>query len=166
MSSVPVSSLVPIIAAAIVPLGGRRPGPRRRARALLAVITGAIVLAAGIACSAFLTQLLSAPVRHGYLNGIALIVIIGQLPKLFGFSVDADGLLAEFCAFAEGVAGGETNPTALAIGLVLLAVSDLLQAAALNPFPGSSSRRRLDLGVGAVLDRDPDPDRRHRRRFP
>ena len=54
-----------------------------------------IVIAAGIARLGFLTALLSAPVRVGYLNGIALIVIVGQLPKLFGFSVDADGLVAE-----------------------------------------------------------------------
>jgi len=118
----PDSSLVPIIAAAIVPLAA---GDQDRAvalAALLAVITGVVVLAAGIARLGFLTQLLSAPVRHGYLNGIALIVIVGQLPKLFGFSVDADGLPAEMRAFAEGVAGGETNPTALAIGLICLAI--------------------------------------------
>ncbi len=90
--------------------------------ALLAVITGVIVIAAGIARLGFLTALLSAPVRVGYLNGIALIVIVGQLPKLFGFSVDADGLVAETAAFVEGLIDGETIPVALAIGVVSLAV--------------------------------------------
>ena len=40
-----------------------------------------IVIAAGVARLGFLTALLSAPVRVGYLNGIALIVIVGQLPE-------------------------------------------------------------------------------------
>ena len=89
----PDSSLVPLIAAAIIPLSG---GDQERSvtlAALLAVIVGVVVVTAGIARLGFLTDLLSAPVRVGYLNGIALIVIVGQLPKLFGFSVDADGLV-------------------------------------------------------------------------
>ena len=39
----------------------------------------------------FVTELLSKPIRYGYMNGIALTVLISQLPKLFGFSVDAHG---------------------------------------------------------------------------
>lgn len=118
----PDSSLVPLIAAAIIPLSG---GDQDRAvtlAALLAVIVGVVVVTAGIARLGFLTDLLSAPVRVGYLNGIALIVIVGQLPKLFGFSVDADGLVPEAQAFVEGVAAGDTVPIALAIGLACLAI--------------------------------------------
>jgi hypothetical protein len=37
----------------------------------------------------FVTELLSKPIRYGYMNGIALTVLISQLPKLFGFSIDA-----------------------------------------------------------------------------
>ena len=62
----------------------------------------------------FITDLLSKPVRYGYVNGIALTVIVGQLPKLFGFSIDATGLIAEARAFVDGVRDGETNETALA----------------------------------------------------
>jgi high affinity sulfate transporter 1 len=118
----PDSSLAPITAAAIVPLAA---GDQARAvglGALLAMLVGAMVLAAGIARIGFLTDLLSAPVRHGYLNGIALIVIVGQLPKLFGFSTDGESLIGEVQAFAQGLAEGLTNPTALAIGLACLAV--------------------------------------------
>ena len=83
------------------PAVGWRPDRAVTLAALLAVIVGVVVVTAGIARLGFLTDLLSAPVRVGYLNGIALIVIVGQLPKLFGFSVDADGLVDEARAFVD-----------------------------------------------------------------
>jgi high affinity sulfate transporter 1 len=61
-------------------------------------------------------------VRYGYMNGIALTVLVGQLPKLFGFSVDADDLVQEVIRFLDGVANGETNAVALVIGLASLVV--------------------------------------------
>ena len=54
----------------------------------------------------------------GYMNGLALTILVGQLPKLFGFSVDADGFIAELKGFVTGVADGETVPAALAVGVV------------------------------------------------
>jgi high affinity sulfate transporter 1 len=76
---------------------------------------------AGLARFGFITDVLSKPVRYGYMNGIALVVIVSQLPKLFGFSVDADGLIATARAFVDGVHNGETNRTALVIGVAGLA---------------------------------------------
>jgi MFS superfamily sulfate permease-like transporter len=61
------------------------------------------------------------------MNGLALTIIVGQLPKLFGFSVDADGLIAELQGFVHGVAAGETVPAALAVGCFALAVILVLQ---------------------------------------
>jgi high affinity sulfate transporter 1 len=118
----PDSSLAALIAATILPLAG---GDSATAVALaggLAVIAGLFSLGAGLAKLGFVTDLLSTPIRYGYLNGIALTVLIGQLPKLFGFSVDADGLLAETLAFAEGVMTGLTNPADLVIGLACIGV--------------------------------------------
>src|SRR5207344_1103708 len=86
----PDSLLLLIIAAPIIPPAA---GDQARATvlsALLAVIVGGLVIAAGLARLGFLTALLSAPVRHGYLNGIALIVIVSQLPRLFGFTTTGD----------------------------------------------------------------------------
>ena len=65
----------------------------------------------------FVADLLSKPTRIGYMNGLALTIVIGQLPKLFGFSIDADGLIDEFVGFVQGVADGETVSAALAIGV-------------------------------------------------
>ena len=116
----PDSSLIPIIAAAVVPLAAGDDARKVTLAALLALIVGIVVAAAGLARLGFLTDLLSAPVRIGYLNGIAIIVGIGQLPKLFGFSVSGDSMVEEARAFVEGVVNGETVTAALAIGIASL----------------------------------------------
>jgi high affinity sulfate transporter 1 len=118
----PDSALLPIIAAAIVPLAAGDSARAVTLAALLAVIVGIVVLAAGIARLGFLTDLLSAPVRTGYLNGIALIVIVSQAPKLFGFSTEGDSVVERIGSFAISVRDGETNGVALAIGVACLAI--------------------------------------------
>ena len=55
----------------------------------------------------FITELLSKPIRYGYMNGIALTVLISQLPKFFGFSIDGDGPLRELWAIGGEIVGGE-----------------------------------------------------------
>ena len=116
----PDSSLLPIIAAAIVPLAAGDDARKVALAALLSVIVGIVVIAAGLARLGFLTDLLSAPVRIGYLNGIAIIVGISQLPKLFGFGAEGDSMLAEARSFVENVRDGETVPAALGIGVASL----------------------------------------------
>ena len=64
----------------------------------------------GIARLGFVADLLSKPTMIGYMNGLALTILVGQLPKLFGFSVDADGFIDELTGFVKGVADGETVP--------------------------------------------------------
>ena len=78
------------------------------------------MLAGGLARFGFVTELLSMPVRLGYLMGIAVTVIVAQLPKLFGFSVDAESLIPGVRDFVAGL--DETNATALAIGVGSLAL--------------------------------------------
>jgi len=118
----PDSSLVPIIAAAIVPLAAGDEGRAVTLSALLAFVVGVIVVGAGLARLGFLTALLSAPVRHGYLNGIALIVVVSQLPGLFGFSSSGGTLLQRTQSFVTGIRDGDTNTVSLAIGLACLVV--------------------------------------------
>ncbi len=92
----PDSSLAPLIAAAVLPLAAV--GDPESALALagvLAVLVGAILIVGGFLNLGFVTELLSKPIRVGYLNAIALIVVVGQLPKLLGFPVDASGLIDE-----------------------------------------------------------------------
>src|SRR6187551_2056958 len=102
----PDSSLGPMIAATILPLAA---GDQTQAIALagmLALLVGLINVAAGLGKLGFVADLLSSPVRTGYLAGLAVVIVIGQLPKLFGFSTDAEGLIAEADAFLRGVADG------------------------------------------------------------
>ncbi len=116
----PDSSLSPMIAATILPLAA---GSQEMAIALagmLALMVGLITVGAGLAKLGFVADLLSNPVRTGYLAGLAIVILVSQLPKLFGFSTDADGLVGETIAFIQDL--GMTNPWALAVGLVSLAI--------------------------------------------
>ena len=120
----PDSSLGPMIAACIIPLVAANgdPGKAVAYASILALMVGAITVLAGVFKLGFVADLLSKPTQIGYMNGLALTIVIGQLPKLFGFSVDADGLIDEFVGFVQGVADGETVSAALAIGVGSLAL--------------------------------------------
>jgi high affinity sulfate transporter 1 len=118
----PDSSLAPLIAAAILPLAAGSDAQAVALAAMLAVLSGLLCMLAGLARFGFIADLLSKPVRYGYMNGIALTVLLSQLPKLLGFSVDADGVIPETRALVQGVAEGETNTAALLIGVACLLV--------------------------------------------
>ena len=112
----PDSAVSPLVAAAIVPLAASGDSSARIALAgLLAILVGALMLAGGLTRFGFVTELLSMPVRVGYLMGIAVTVIVAQLPKLFGFSVKSETLIPALRGFVAGL--DQTNATALAIGV-------------------------------------------------
>ncbi len=117
----PDSSLAPLIAAAVLPLAVAGQASVELA-AFLALLVGAICIGTGVARLGNVTELLSKPVRVGYINGIALFVLVSQLPKLFGFSTDADGFLPEVAAFLDALLDGATEPASLALGAASLAV--------------------------------------------
>jgi high affinity sulfate transporter 1 len=120
----PDSSLGPMIAATILPLIVAK-GDAKRAVALaslLAIMVAAIMIVAGVAKLGFIADLISKPTMIGYLNGLALTILIGQLPKLFGFKVDAEGLIGEFIAFVKGLANGEAVAAAAAVGIAGIVV--------------------------------------------
>ncbi|HEU5203695.1 MAG TPA: SulP family inorganic anion transporter, partial [Candidatus Limnocylindrales bacterium] len=112
----PDSALAAVILATVAPLSG---GDARRAVALagaMALVSGAVCVIAGLARLGFVTELLSKPIRYGYMNGIALTVLLSQTPKLLGFSIDSTGPLRDLWAIARGIVDGKTNLVALAIG--------------------------------------------------
>ncbi len=118
----PDSSLVALILGVVLPLSAGSPQRALALAGMMAVVSGALCLLAGVARLGFITELLSKPIRYGYMNGIALTVLVSQMPSLFGITVEASGLLDGARAFAAAVWDGETNPSALAIGVGTLAV--------------------------------------------
>jgi high affinity sulfate transporter 1 len=112
----PDSALAGLVVVTVLPLAGGD-GPRAVALAsALALLSGALCLAAGLARFGFITDLLSKPIRYGYLNGIALTVLVGQMPKVLGFSAAGDNLPAEVQALVSGIAAGRTNRMACLVG--------------------------------------------------
>src|SRR3954465_404425 len=125
----PDSSLRPMIAATIVPLIAANGDPARAVAlaSMLALIVGVIMVVGGMARLGFVADLLSKPTMIGYMNGLAITILVGQLPKLFGFSTDANGLVDETRAFVDGVRDGETVGAARGAGLFGLATIMILQ---------------------------------------
>jgi len=131
----PDSSLAPIIAAAILPLALGDPSRAVALAGLLAIMVGALLIVGGLVRLGFVTDLLSKPIRVGYLNAIAVIVIVSQLPKLLGFSVEAPSLWRGAVATGEGIVGGSVDPVAAAFGIGSLLVIFALKALRF-PVPG------------------------------
>jgi len=125
----PDSSLGPMIAATIIPIVAANGDPQRAVAlaSMLALLVGVMTVLAGVAKLGFVADLLSKPTQIGYMNGLALTILVGQLPKLFGFSVDADGFIPEAVGFANGLADGDAVAAALAVGLLGLVLIAGLQ---------------------------------------
>ncbi len=118
----PDSSLAALILAVVLPLAAGDSGHAVAVASLLAVVSGVVCISAGVLRLGFITELLSKPIRYGYMNGIALTVLISQLPKVFGVSVGSSGPLVTVWQLAGAVAAGQTNWTTFAIGAGALAV--------------------------------------------
>jgi high affinity sulfate transporter 1 len=125
----PDSSLGPMIAATILPLAGADGDPKRAIAlaSMLAILVAAIMIAGAVAKLGFIADLISKPTMIGYMNGLALTILVGQLPKLFGFKVDAEGLIGEITGFVKGLAHGEAVPAAAMVGIAGIALILVLQ---------------------------------------
>ena len=123
----PDSALAAVILGVVFPLSGGDPVRAATLAAMMAIVSGTVCILAGIARLGFVTELLSKPIRYGYMNGIALTVLISQLPKFFGFSIESEGPLRSLWAIAGAILEGRTNWVAFGIGLGTLMVILLLQ---------------------------------------
>src|SRR4051812_23450681 len=99
----PDSSVSPLIFAAIAPLVVVTADPDKAIElaGMMAVLVGVLLLGIGVARLGFVADLLSKEVQVGYMNGLAITIIVSQLPKLCGFSTDADGFVDELHAFVN-----------------------------------------------------------------
>jgi high affinity sulfate transporter 1 len=123
----PDSALAPLILTVVLPLSAGEPKRAVALSGMMAIVSGAVCVAAGLARLGFITELLSKPIRYGYMNGIALTVLLSQVPKLFGFSVTAKGPLRQAWGIVDKVLAGNTNIVALAIGASTLVLILLLK---------------------------------------
>lgn len=115
----PDSSISPLILAAITPLLVTDDPARAIALAgMLAVLVGLTEIGLGLGKLGFVADLLSKEVQVGYMNGLAITIIVGQLPKLFGFSTHSDSFLEELRAFVEHL--DQTQTTTLVVGVAVL----------------------------------------------
>ena len=114
----PDSSLAPLIAAAIaLVVANGDPVDAVAAAGILTLMTGGLCLLAGLLRLGSIAELLSRPVQLGYLNGLAIIMVCSQLPKLFGFSGGGETVPQILDNFVEGVTDGRVNSWSLVIGL-------------------------------------------------
>ncbi len=116
----PDSALAAVILAVVLPLSAGDPQRALAPAAAMAIVSGIACVAAGLARLGFITELLSKPIRYGYMNGIALTVILSQIPKLLGFSVAGDGPLRRVRDILANISAGETHLVALAVGALTL----------------------------------------------
>jgi high affinity sulfate transporter 1 len=125
----PDSSLGPMIAATVLPLIAAKGDPERAVAlaSMLAIMVAAIMILAAVGKLGFIADLISKPTMIGYMNGLALTILVGQLPKLFGFKIDAEGLIGELGGFVKGLADGEAIAAAAAVGIAGILVILVLQ---------------------------------------
>ncbi|WP_240771231.1 sulfate permease [Nocardioides sp. GY 10113] len=149
----PDSALGPMIAATVLPLAAADGDPQAAVAyaAVLSLMVGAITVSLGVFKLGFVADLLSRPTQVGYINGLALTILVGQLPKLFGFSVDGDSLLSDVTGFVDAVAGGATVGPALAVGVACLALILALQRL-LPAFPAVLGAVLLAIAAVALFD--------------
>jgi MFS superfamily sulfate permease-like transporter len=88
---------------------------------LLALLVGIVLLAVGLLRAGWLASLLSIPVTTGFLAGISIHIIVGELPGLLGISAERGHLLVRLIHVLGRA--GEANPYALGLGAGVLAVT-------------------------------------------
>jgi high affinity sulfate transporter 1 len=123
----PDSSLAAIILAVVFPLSAGDPVRAVALAGAMAVVSGLACILIGLLRLGFVTELLSKPIRTGFMNGIALTVLISQLPKLFGFSIEGIGPVRDLVQIARAILGGQANWTAFAVGASALVAILLLR---------------------------------------
>ncbi|WP_371227604.1 SulP family inorganic anion transporter [Pseudomonas sp. QE6] len=123
----PDSALAAPILAVVVQYAASDPQRAIAIASLMALVSGVVCMVAGLLRLGFITELLSKPIRYGYMNGIALTVLISQLPKLFGLSVDSQGPLRDLWSLGQALLDGRANWPSFAVGAGSLVLILLLK---------------------------------------
>jgi high affinity sulfate transporter 1 len=111
-----------LVAATLGPLAGGDPEHYATLLLGLTVITGLLYLFAGVIKLGFVANFLSQPILTGYLNGIALLIIVGQVPKLLGYTSTEETFLGKILEFFESVDQSHWPTAALGAGTLVILV--------------------------------------------
>src|SRR5271167_335939 len=117
----PDSALAAVILTVVLPLSAGKPQRAVALAGMMAIVSGAVCVAAGVARLGFVTELLSKPIRYGYMNGIALAVLVSQTPKFIGVKIEEAGPLRDLWSIGAEIVGGRVNWVAFALGAATLA---------------------------------------------
>ncbi|KVZ38660.1 SulP family inorganic anion transporter [Burkholderia ubonensis] len=126
----PDSALAALIAGAIAPLAGHDPSRAIALAAALALSAGTICVLIGVLGLGFVTDLLSRPIQYGYLNGIAVSLIVGRLPELLGLPAASSDMAAAVRQIARGLLDHQVSVNACVLGAGALAAIALLKRVA------------------------------------
>jgi len=122
----PSSAIAAYSAAAVAPLAASDPSRFIALSALLALLVGVLLLAAGLARVGFVADFFSRPVLTGFVAGLALVIGVSQLYKLFGVEGGGTGFFGKLEVLVRQL--GSTELVTLAIGLAALAIIFALRA--------------------------------------
>lgn len=114
-----------MVAASLGPLAAGDPARYLALVPVLALMIGAVYIVAGLCRLGFIADFLSRPILTGYLNGIAALIIVGQLPKLLGYHAEAQEFVPRLVELSRQFDQGHL-PT-LALGLASIVTLVLLQ---------------------------------------
>ena len=118
----PDSSLAPVIAVVVLPLASGDATTAIMLASALSILTGLVCVAAGYIRLGVVTELLSKPIRIGYLNGIAVLIFISQVPKALGFSVDVGAPFDFLVESARSIIAGKAVLAPFLLALAGVAV--------------------------------------------
>jgi high affinity sulfate transporter 1 len=117
----PDSSLAPVIAAVILPLAADHEDAVALASAV-SLLAGLICIIAGVLKLGVVTELLSKPIRIGFLNGIAVLIFLSQIPKALGLDVEAETTFDLVRDTVKSIVDSSVTGPALALTLASIVV--------------------------------------------
>jgi len=145
----PSSGIAIMSAATVAPLAAGSPDHYLALSAALAIVTGAILWACGLARLGFLAEFLARPVLAGYLIGLALTIIVGQVPALLDIPKGTDGFFENVWNLIRDL--GELSRWTAAIGLGTLVLLLVLRAVAPRA-PGALIAVVIGVAASRLLD--------------
>jgi high affinity sulfate transporter 1 len=119
----PTAAVCALVGAAVAPLAGGDQALHASLAAMLALMTGALCIGAGLLRLGAIADFLSRPILLGFMNGVAINILLGQIPRALGIPVESTAVLAPLAAIADGIGSMHWPTFAVAAGTLALLVA-------------------------------------------